>query len=65
MIMIDPMTGWFELSLLKGKPNAFVCMKCFDSTWLTPYPRLREIGFDSGGKFMEEFSELCDNKGLK
>ena len=65
MMMVDPVTGWFELSQLKGKPDVFVCMKRFDSTWLACYPRPREIGFDNGGEFMAEFSELCDNMGLK
>ena len=27
--------------------------------------RPREIGFDNGGEFIAEFSELCDNMGLK
>ena len=30
MTMVDPVMGWFELSQLKGKPNALVCMKRFD-----------------------------------
>ena len=63
--MVDPVTGWFVLYQLKGKPNAFVCMKRFDSTWLARYPHPREIGFDNGGEFMAEFSDLCDNMGLK
>ena len=65
MTMVDPVTGWFELSQLKGKPDAFVCIKCFDSALLARYPRPREIGFNNGGEFMAEFSELCDNMGLK
>ena len=65
MTMVNLVTGWFELSQLKCKPNAFMCMKCFDSAWFARYPRLRKIGFDNGGEFMAEFSELCDNMGLK
>ena len=65
MTMVDPVTGWFEMFQLKGKPNAFVCMKCLESTWLARYPRPREIGFDNGEEFMAEFSELCNNMGLK
>ena len=63
--MVDPVTGWFELFQLKGKPNKFVCMKRFNSAWLARYPRPRTIEFDNGGAFMVEFLEFCDNKGLK
>ena len=62
MTMVDPVTGWFKLSQLKGKPNVCICMKSFDSTWLARYPRQREIGFDNGGEFMANFSDLCNNK---
>ena len=65
MTMVDPVTRWFELSQLKDKPDTFVWMKRFDSAWLARYPRPREIGFDNGGEFMAEFSELCDSMGLK
>ena len=65
MSIIDPVTGWFEMSQLKGKPNVFVCMKRFDSTWLACYSRPREIRFNKREEFMAEFSELCDNMGLK
>ena len=65
MTIVDSVTGWFEMFQLKGKSDAFVCMKCFDSVWIDLYPRPREIGFNNGGEFMVEFSELCDNLGLK
>ena len=65
MTMVDPVTGWFELSRLKGKPDVFVCMKHVDSTWLARYPRPRAIGFDNGGEFMADFSDLCNNMGFK
>ena len=65
MTMIDPVTEWFELFQLKGKPNAFVCMKRSDSAWLVRYPCLREIEFNNGGDFRAEFSELCNNTSLK
>ena len=53
------------MSQLKGKTDACVCIKRFDSAWLACYLHLREIGFDNGGEFMAEFLELCDNIGLK
>ena len=65
MIMVDPVTGWFELALLRNKPNAFMVMICFDSSWLARYPRPREIEFDNGGEFIAEFKDMCDNIGLK
>ena len=40
-------------------------MKRYDSAWLALYLRPREVGFDNGGEFIAEFSELCDNMGLK
>ena len=65
MTMADPVTGWFELTQLKDKPNAFVVMKRFNSSWLARYPQPREIGFDNGGEFMAEFKDLCNNMGFK
>ena len=65
MIMVDPVRSWFELAQLKGKPNIFVCMKRFDSVWLERYPCPRETGFNNGGEFIAEFSELCNNMGLQ
>ena len=65
MTMVNPVTGWFEQAQLTEKPNAFVWMKRFDPIWLTRYPHPREVGFNNGGKFMAEFSDLCDNMGLK
>ena len=63
MTMVDPVTGWFELSQLKGKPDAFVCMKRFNSAELAHYPCPREIEFNNGGEFKAEFPDLCNNIG--
>ena len=63
--MIDPVTGWFEVAALRNGPTAAEAQRLLDSTWLSRYPRPREIGFDGGGKFKAEFQDLCDNMGLK
>ena len=63
MTMVGPVTGWFELSQVKNKPNTFVYMKQFDSAWLAQYPCPRKIGFDNVQEFVAEFSELCNNMG--
>ena len=55
LTMVDQVTGWFELSQLKGKPNAFACMKRFDSTWLARFPRPRKVEFNNGGNLWLSF----------
>ena len=62
--MIDPVTGWFEYGQLCNAPTAEQCQKLFDSTWLSRYPRPREVGFDNRSEFKEVFRELCENMGL-
>ena len=63
--MIDPVTGWFEYGQLFNAPTAEQCQKIVDSTWLSRYPRPREIGFDNGSEFQAVFKELCENMGMK
>ena len=46
MKMVVPMMDWFKLVQLKGKPDACVYQKCFNSALLACYPHLREIGFN-------------------
>jgi len=58
-------TGWFECCQLYGSPTAYRCQQILDSVWLARYPRPKEIGFDNGSEFKAEFTELCDNMGLK
>lgn len=65
MTMIDPVTVWFEVAALRNGPTAAEAQRLLDSTWLSRYPRPREIGFDGGGEFKAEFQDLCDNMGLK
>ena len=41
--MIDPVTGWFEVTDIADK-NANTVMEAFNNTWLTRYPRPQYIG---------------------
>lgn len=36
----------------------------FDLAQLPRYPCQKEIGFNNGGEFVKEFSNLCNNMGL-
>ena len=56
--MSDPVTGWFEMEQLYGPPTAKRCQEMLDTVWLARYPRPKEIGFDNGGEFRGEFSQL-------
>ena len=41
--MIDPVTGWFEVTDIADK-NANTVMEAFNNTWLTRYPQPQYIG---------------------
>ena len=62
LTMVDPVTGWFEYAQLYEAPTAMRCQELFRTTWLSRYPRPREIGFDNGSEFK---AELTRNMGLK
>jgi hypothetical protein len=62
--MIDPSTGWFEVKDVKDK-SAKESMNNFDDVWLSRYPRLEYIGFDTGGEYKNVFEELVHNYGIK
>ena len=64
MTMVDPVTGWPEFAQLYGKPTAYRCQEILDNVWLSRYPRPEEIGFDNGGEFQGQFSDLCTNMSL-
>ncbi len=49
LTMIDPAMGWFEVAEV-SEHKAKTVAKVFDDTWLSHYPRPKEIGFDNGGK---------------
>jgi hypothetical protein len=62
--MIDPATGWFEITEVKS-PDAEAAMKAFDDTWLCRYPRPQFIGFDNGSEYKNVFSAMCENYGME
>jgi hypothetical protein len=64
LTMIDPATGWFEIKEVQS-PDSDSCMKAFDDTWLSRYPRPQYIGFDNGKEYMNVFAEMCDNYGIQ
>jgi transposase InsO family protein len=64
LTMIDPATGWFEITEVKS-PDAEAAMKAFDDTWLCRYPRPQFIGFDNGSEYKNVFSAMCENYGME
>ena len=64
LTMIDPATGWFEVTPIPNKEAATV-MEAFNNEWLSRYPRPQYIGFDNGSEFKAQFQETCDNYAIK
>ncbi len=62
--MIDPATGWFEIAEVPER-KAETVAKVFDDTWLSRYPRPKQIGFDNGGENKGMFKLLTTNYGLE
>ena len=63
--MIDPATGWFEMTQIPNKTAAEI-VDITKKTWFTRYLLPQRIVFDPGTKFMAEFSNMCQNDyGLK
>ena len=63
--MINPATGWFEMSQIPNKTAAEIA-DITEKTWFTRYPPPQRLVFDRGTKFMAEFAKMCRNDyGLK
>ena len=63
--MIDPATGWFEMSQIPNKKAAEIA-DITKKTWFTRYPLPQRIVFDCGTEFMAKFAKMCHNEyGLK
>ena len=45
--MIDPVTGWFEVTQY-NKKRAMAIAKLVETTWLSRYPRPMDITYDQG-----------------
>ena len=57
LTMIDPATGWFDMSAIKTK-QADVIANALESTWLCKYPRPTAVIMDRGTEFMAEVVSL-------
>ena len=57
--MIDPATGWFEMTRIENKEAIEVANKV-EQTWLTRYPRPTIITYDKGTEFMAEFGKMVE-----
>ena len=63
--MIDPATGWFEITEIKTK-RADVVSNVVETTWLTRYPYPTQVVLDRGTEFMAEFTEMiASDYGVK
>ena len=57
LTMIDPATGWFDMSAIKTK-IADVIANMLEHTWLTKYLRPTKVILDRGTEFMAEVISL-------
>eukprot|EP00957_Ditylum_brightwellii_P061245 4648138-Ditylum_brightwellii.AAC.1 len=55
--MIDPATGWFEMTEIKTKHADFIA-NVIEQTWFNRYPWPTEVMLDRGTKFMAKFIEM-------
>ena len=60
LTMIDPATGWFDISAIKAK-QADVIDNALESTWLCMYPRPTMVIMDQGTEFIAEVVSLLHN----
>ena len=49
--MIDPVTGWFEVTKYKDK-RAMSIANLFETVWISRYPRPMDITYDQGKSFI-------------
>ena len=48
---IDPVTGWFEIEQYEDK-RVISIENLVETTWLSRYPRQKEITYDQGKEFI-------------
>ena len=63
--MVNPVTRWPEFCQLYNQPTEYACQQIFYSCWLAIYPQPKKIGTENGGEFKKEFTEVCNNMGIK
>jgi hypothetical protein len=59
--MIDPATGWFEISKVADKPSAGIA-NLFEMLWINRYPWPQQVVMDCGHKFMGDIISLLKNE---
>ena len=65
LTMIDPATGWFEMTEIENKSALYVAEK-LQQVWLTRYPRPSSLVYDRGSEFLAEFAEMIEEDyGIK
>ena len=63
--MIDPATGWFEMTPVEEK-EALTVADAVERTWLCRYPWPQEIIYDRGTEFLGEFGKMIEyDYGIK
>jgi transposase InsO family protein len=80
MTIVDPATGWFEIveiphyiikDIKKGTTHNTVdkssarISRLFNQTWLSRYPRPKEVVFDNGSEFKKDFVPLLEDFAIK
>ena len=61
LTMIDPATGWFEITEIPDK-KADTIQNKLEQAWFTRYPWPTQIVMDRGKEFMAEFIDFCKNE---
>ena len=57
--MIDPATGWFNMTKIKTKYADVIANK-IEQTWLSKYPLPSKIILDQGTEFMKEVIQMIE-----
>ena len=59
LTMIDPATGWFDMTAIKTKSADIIANK-IEETWLSKYPWPSKIVLDRGTEFMKEVIHMIE-----
>ena len=61
LTMIDPATGWFDITSIKTKSAEVIANK-LEQTWLSKYPWSTKIILDQGTEFTKEVIEMIEKE---
>jgi hypothetical protein len=61
LTMIDPATGWFEISEVEDKTSAEIA-NLFEILWINRYPWPQQVVMDRGREFMGDVISLLKNE---